>query len=283
MKLLKLLEEFDPNIKKDDVSYKKLVKSVKFLEGKKKVLFLTTSNRGEWAVKELKEEPKSTRLAKVVQEYLGKDKCVLIEVPKLKIYPCEGNVSHKDGNSCGVSKAKLESKEKNPTGNHRCWASFNNNDDELWKISKELFESDAVIFWGSVRWGQMNSEYQKLIERLTWLENRHTSLRETNLLENIDCGVISVGHNWNGKEAIELEKKVLTFFGFNVVDNLCWSYQWTNDYKDESLKGYRNDSKDFKKIIVDLFKKIFPLKCTLYKISVRNSILKMNPPCTNLL
>ena len=53
MELLELLEEFDPNLKKDDESYKKLVKSVKFLEGKEKVLFLTTSNRGEWAIKEL--------------------------------------------------------------------------------------------------------------------------------------------------------------------------------------------------------------------------------------
>ena len=61
MELIKLLEEIDPKLKKDDPSYKKLVKSVKFLEGKEKVLFLTTSNRGEWAVKELKEEPKSTK------------------------------------------------------------------------------------------------------------------------------------------------------------------------------------------------------------------------------
>jgi len=58
MKLVKLLEEIDPNLKKSDPSYKNLIKSVKFLEGKKKVLFLTTSNRGGWAVKELNEEPK---------------------------------------------------------------------------------------------------------------------------------------------------------------------------------------------------------------------------------
>ena len=141
-----LLEEFDANVRKNDESYKKLVKTIKFLKGKEKVLFLTTSNRGEWAIKELKEEPKSTKLAKLVQNHIGTDKCTLIEVPNLKIYPCEGNVSHVDGNSCGVLKAKLEDKKKNPTGNHRCWASFNNSDDELWKISKVLFESDAIIF-----------------------------------------------------------------------------------------------------------------------------------------
>lgn len=247
MELLNLLEEFDPNVKKDDESYKSLVKSVKFLEGKKKVLFLTTSNRGEWAEKELKEEPKSTKLAKAIQDYLGKSKCTLIEVPHLKIYPCEGNVSHGDGNSCGVLKAKLDDKDKNPTGNHRCWRSINNPDDELWKISKALFESDAVVFWGSIRWGQMNSEYQKLIERLTWLENRHTTFKESNLLENISAGVITVGQNWRGNEVVKVQKQVLDFFGFNVNSELCWSWQFSNNENDESQKSYKQAAKSFDK------------------------------------
>jgi multimeric flavodoxin WrbA len=245
MRLLQLLEEFNPNVKKNDKSYQNLVKAVSFLETKEKVLFLTTSNRGEWAEKELKEIPKSTKLALAVQTYLGKDKCELIEVPKLKIYPCEGNVSHIDGNSCGVLKAKLEDKDKNPTGNHRCWRNINNPDDELWKISKVLFESDAVVFWGSVRWGQMNSEYQRLIERLTWLENRHTTLKESNLLENISAGIIAVGQNWNGKEVVETQKQVLEFFGFDVKPELCWNWQFTNDSSDESQKSYKESSKSF--------------------------------------
>jgi len=230
-------------------------KTIDFLKDKKKILFLLTSNR--WN----DEMPKSSQLAyNIKNELINKD-IEIINVADLKILPCEGNVSQIDkGNHCGAKESKLDNKEKNPSGNHRCWCSFNNDSDELWKISKVLLESDCVLFFGSIRWGKMNAIYAKLIERLTWLENRHTSLRETNLLENIDCGIISVGHNWNGKEAIELEKKVLTFFGFNVIDNLCWSYQWTNDYKDESLKGYKNDSKDFKKIIVDLFKKILKFK-----------------------
>jgi multimeric flavodoxin WrbA len=247
MELINLLEEFDPNIKKDDESYKNLVKSVKFLESKEKVLFLTTSNRGEWAEKELKEVPKSTKLAKAVQDYLGKSKCTLIEVPHLKIYPCEGNVSHGDGNSCGILKAKLDDKEKNPTGNHRCWRSINNPDDELWKISKELFESDAVVFWGSIRWGQMNSEYQKLIERLTWLENRHTTFKESNLLENISAGVIAIGQNWRGAEVVKVQKQVLEFFGFNVNSDLCWNWQYSKDATDESPKSYKQAAKSFDK------------------------------------
>ena len=46
MELIKLIEEIDPSLKKSDVHYKKLVKTIKFLEKKNKILFLTTSNRG---------------------------------------------------------------------------------------------------------------------------------------------------------------------------------------------------------------------------------------------
>lgn len=245
MKLINLIEEFDPTLKKSDPDYKKMVEMVEFLSKKEKILFLTTSNRGEWAIKELAEEPKSTRLAKEVAKFLGTSKCKVIEVPNLKIYPCEANVSHKDGNSCGVLKASLKDKDKNPTGHHRCWRNINNPDDELWKISKVLFESDAVVFFGSVRWGQMNSFYQNLIERLTWLENRHATLGESNLLKDISCGIVATGQNWNGKNVIELQKSVLEFFGFDIKDELCWNWQYTNDPKDETQRSYKKSAKDF--------------------------------------
>ena len=247
MKLTELLEEFDPNLKKSDASYKNLVETVKFLEKKKKVLFITTSNRGEWAMKELKEDPKSTKLAKTIQSYLGKSKCTLFETIKLEIHHCEGNVSHFEGNSCGVKKASLKDKDKNPTGNHRCWRNINNPTDELWKITKELFESDAVVFFGSIRWGQMNAQYQNLIERLTWLENRHSTLGENNILKDISCGIIAIGQNWNGKEVIDTQKQVLSFFGFDVRDELSWNWQFTNNPKDETQKSYKESGKDFNK------------------------------------
>ena len=245
MNLTQLIEEIDPTLKKNDPSYKKLIKTVKFLESREKVLFLTTSNRGGWAVKELNEEPKSTKLAKAIQSYLGKSKCTLIEVPDLKIYACEGNVSHMKGNECGLLKASLKDKDKNPTGHHRCWRSINNPDDELWKISKELFESDAVLFFGSIRWGQMNAIYQNLIERLTWLENRHTTLGESNLLKDVSCGIIAVGQNWNGKDVVDIQKQVLSFFGFDVRDELSWNWQYTDNAKDETKESYKKSGEDF--------------------------------------
>lgn len=247
MKLLNLIEEIDPTLKKDNIHYKKLMETVKFLEKKEKILFLTTSNRGEWAEKELKEQPKSTRLAMAIQSYLGNDKVTLIEVPDLKIYTCEANVSHMGGNQCGLKKASLKDDEKNPTGHHRCWRNINNPDDELWKITKVLFESDTVLFFGSIRWGQMNAIYQNLIERLTWLENRHSTLGESNLLKDISSGIIAVGQNWNGKDVVDIQKNVLTFFGFDVKKELSWNWQYTEDPKDESKESYKKSGKEFLK------------------------------------
>ena len=245
MKLINILEDLDLDLNKSNQHYEMLIETVKFLEKKEKILFLTTSNRGEWAVKELKEEPKSTKLARSIADYLGSKKCKLIEVPKLKIYPCEGNISHENGNTCGLKKSALKDKEKNPTGDHRCWRSINNPDDELWKISKELLESDAVVFFGSVRWGQMNGFYQQLIERLSWLENRHTTLGESNIIKNISCGIIATGQNFNGSNVIELQKEVLKFFGFDVKDSLCWNWQYTKNPNDETQESYKKSSDKF--------------------------------------
>jgi multimeric flavodoxin WrbA len=209
-----------------------LLKTIKHLKKKKNILFLTTSNR--WSGQ--KEEPKSTLLAKHLAKIV---KAKVIEIPKLNIHPCEGNVSTKDGNQCGLKKAVLKDKQKNPSGQHRCWASLNNKNDELWKVSKELLKSDCVIIFSSVRWGQLNSYYQKLIERLTWLENRHTTLGESNLLKKIDAGLIVIGQNWNGSKAMHTQKKVLGYYGFNVIDNLCWNWQYTSVLNDETPESYQ--------------------------------------------
>jgi len=136
-------------------------------------------------------------------------------------------------------KAMLKDKTKNPSGEHRCWASLNNKDDELWKISKELLESDAVIFFSSVRWGQANMFYQKLIERLTWLENRHTTLGESNIIKDIQSGFICVGQNWKGIDVVDTQKRVHTYYGFRPNDNFYWNWQFTNKISDETQKSYK--------------------------------------------
>lgn len=219
-------------------------KTVEYLEKEKKVLLLTTSNRPPSA-KEQGDIPKSTQLAKYIQSRLGMLKCDLIEIPELNIRNCVGNVSAQDGNQCGLKGALLKNKEKNPSGYHRCWVSFSHADDELWKVTKPLFESTAVIFFGSVRWGQMNAYYQKLIERLDWIENRHTTLQENNIIKNIKAGIIAVGQQWNGAEVIKTQKQVLKFYGFNVPEQLSWNWQYSDNPHLETKESYKNAVKAF--------------------------------------
>jgi predicted site-specific integrase-resolvase len=45
MELIKILEEIDPNLKKDNPHYKKLIKTVKFLEGKKNIVSYNFKSR----------------------------------------------------------------------------------------------------------------------------------------------------------------------------------------------------------------------------------------------
>lgn len=207
----------------------------KYLKTKKKVLFLTTSTRWEGSG----EVAKSTQLALDIAGDLKEVDVKVIDVSKLNIYPCEGNVSSLKGNDCGSAAAVLEDKEKNPTGCHRCWASINNPDDELWKVSKELLESEAVIFFISTRWGQTNSVYQKLIERLTWLENRWSTLKEESVISQIEAGVIVIGQNWNTQDVMQTQRNVLTFFGFRVPLELSMCWQYTEDANDETETSYK--------------------------------------------
>jgi len=240
-RFLKLLEE--AKIANNPAIYtKKLDTLINYLKDKEKVLLLTTSNRWEGD----KEQPKSTQLAEFVKKEIGNN-VEVIDVSKLTIHCCEGNVSKMDGNNCGVKDAALKDKEKNPSGNHRCWASINNKDDELWKVSKPLFEADAVVFFVSVRWGQANSIYQKLIERLNWIENRHTTLEEDNIIEGKEAGIVVIGQNWNGTAVLDTQKKVLDFYGFNVPDELSFNWQYTDDALDETQESYKKAPEAFEK------------------------------------
>ena len=219
---------------------KKLYSYLKKSEDKK-IVFLTTSNRWDGE----KELPKSSMIANELAKKLKS--CQIIDISKLKIFSCEGNVSNKNGNNCGVKEALLKDKDKNPTGEIRCWCALNNKSDEMYKVANAILDSDIIIFFGSIRWGKMNAIYTQIIERLTWLENRHTTLNESNLLKDKEAGIIAIGHNWNGKESVKLEKQVLSFFGFKTPDVLSFNWQWTSDKFDETKAGYKKDFSDFMK------------------------------------
>lgn len=223
-------------------SLKVLKNTIKELEKYKKVLLLTCSNRGEEVSKT--QLPKSSILARVIHNNL--DNSTIIDVTKLKIYPCEGNVSRMEGNVCGIKEALLDDPEKNPSGYHRCWASVHNPDDELWKISKELFESDCVVFFASVRWGAANMFYQKLIERLNWINNRFIPYGEENIIKNISSGFIIIGQHKYGDDIAELQYNNHEYYGFDVNKELYWNWNAENiEYDDETLQGYLDSYPEF--------------------------------------
>ena len=70
-------------------NFKRLKKTIEELRKFKRVLLLTCSNRGEEVMKTQK--PKSSILAQIINNEV--ENSLLIDVTKLKIYPCEGNVS----------------------------------------------------------------------------------------------------------------------------------------------------------------------------------------------
>ncbi len=82
-------------------------------------------------------------------------------------------------------------------------------------VSRELFKSKVVVFFVSVRWGQTNSLYQRLLERLSWIENRVTSLQEVPIpqLKGLEAGIVLFGHNWNDKQVLMTQKQNFKWFG----------------------------------------------------------------------
>jgi hypothetical protein len=151
-----------------------------------------------------------------------------------------------EGNVCGVKEALLEDEEKNPSGYHRCWASIHNPDDELWMVSKKLFESDCVVFFASVRWGSANMFYQKLIERLNWINNRYIPYGEPNIIKDTGSGFIIVGQHVYGDKICELQYSNHEYYGFDVNEKLYWN--WTAEdvnFDDETLEGYIESYPEF--------------------------------------
>jgi len=197
--------------------------------------------------------PKSTQLALRVRDHLRrrKKRVALIDVPKLKIHTCEGNISAKRGNNCGVLAARLPSRSKNPTGHHRCWASINNSDDELYVMTRELFRSRIVVFFVSVRWGQTNSVYQRLFERLSWIENRFTTLGEAPIpqLRKLEAGMVLFGQNWNDAQVLRTQRQNFKWFGWKTPVPLSFYWQYTRDAEDESPESYLGAAEEFGTLI----------------------------------
>jgi len=219
---------------------------IRYLEKRNDVLLLTTSTRFR---KHAFDVPKSSQLALRIRDRLrqSKKRVTLLDIPKLTIHTCEGNISAKKGNNCGVREAKLPSRSRNPTGQHRCWASINNEDDQLWMVSRELFRSRVVVFFVSVRWGQTNSVYQRLFERLSWIENRFTTLGEKPIpqLKKLEAGMVLFGQNWNDAQVLKTQRQNFRWFGWKTPPPLSFYWQYTRNASDESPESYMGAIEEF--------------------------------------
>jgi N6-adenosine-specific RNA methylase IME4 len=69
-------------------------------------------------------------------------------------------------------------------------------------------------------------------------------------VENISTGIILTGQNWNGENVIETQKQVLKFYGFDVQNDICWNWQYTNNANDESKDSYKHAIKEFNEELI---------------------------------
>jgi len=232
---------------RDDRLAEPSARLLRYLEAKDDILLLTTSNRYE---KHTWDTAKTSELAVRVKALLEEraKRVTLIDVAKLEIRTCEGNISAGRGNNCGVLEARLDDPVKNPTGHHRCWASINNPGDQLHEVSRALFRSQVVIFFVSVRWGQTNSVYQRLFERLSWIENRVTTLGESPIpeLKGLEAGMVLFGHNWSAARVLETQKQNFEWFGWKTPEALSFAWQYTDDEDEESPESYRGAIEEFR-------------------------------------
>ena len=114
-------------------------------------------------------------------------------------------------------------------------------------ITRELFRSRVVVFFVSVRWGQTNSVYQRLFERLSWIENRFTTLGETPIpqLRKLEAGMVLFGQNWNDAQVLKTQRQNFKWFGWKTPAPLSFYWQYTRDAEDESPESYKGAVEEF--------------------------------------
>jgi hypothetical protein len=91
-------------------------------------------------------------------------------------------------------------------------------------------------FLVSVRWGQANSVYQRLFERLRWIENRFTTLGEAPIpqLKGLEAGMVVFGQNWNDAQVLKTQRQNFVWFAWKTRAPLSFDWQFTRDADDES-------------------------------------------------
>lgn len=109
-------------------------------------------------------------------------------------------------------------------GKYRCWAhklshenpSEYGGKDQMGILYDAYDWADIVVFATSTRWESHSAILQKIIERMTTLQNRHTVYHEMNPLQGKRCGVIVTGHNAKSQNVASHLLEVFQWLGFDT-------------------------------------------------------------------
>jgi len=117
-------------------------------------------------------------------------------------------------------------------GKYRCWAHKLSHDDPLKYGGRDqmgaLYDTfdwaEIVIFGTSVRWQSHSAILQKIIERMTTLQNRNVVYCEANPLSGKRCGVVVTGHNSMAQNVAAHLLRVFEWLGFNthIYNQIVW-------------------------------------------------------------
>lgn len=110
-------------------------------------------------------------------------------------------------------------------GKYRCWAhklSHENPNqyggrDQMGILYDAYDWADIVVFGTSVRWESHSAILQKVIERMTTLQNRNVVYNEPNPLNSKRCGVVVTGHNSMSQKVAAHLLRVFEWLGFTTT------------------------------------------------------------------
>lgn len=117
-------------------------------------------------------------------------------------------------------------------GKYRCWAHKLSHDephkfggaDQMGVVYDAYEWADCVVFGTSVRWESHSAILQKIIERMTTLQNRNVVYCEPNPLNKKRCGVVVTGHNSMAQKVAAHLLRVFEWLGFtdSIYNQIVW-------------------------------------------------------------
>jgi hypothetical protein len=99
--------------------------------------------------------------------------------------------------------------------------------------------------------GADEQRYQRLFERLSWIENRFTTLGEAPIpaLRKLEAGMVLFGHNWNDRQVLATQKKNFGWFQWKTPAALSFYWQYTARAEEESQASYRDARAQFGELV----------------------------------